>query len=359
MALVSGVDLVLELPLFYATGSAELFAEGAVTILDKLGVVDAICFGTECGDADLLMEIAQILVEEPDWYRLRLQQYLKEGLSFPSARAAALPEYAAVLDSPNNILGIEYCKALIRLHSGMKPVAITRKGSRYHDEALYQDDTMDIVLPSATAIRAKLAADTTINSSSCSAPSPNTSFDLADYIPASAYAIFKDELEHRSSITEDDFSPVLLYQLLQASSPEDYTLYADISSELAARMFKCRTQFQSFSQFADLLKTKELTRTRINRALLHLVLQIKKEDKAYYARILGFQKKAGPLLSQIKEQTQIPLLSKTADAKELLNDAQYRIFEKTIESSMLYEGINALKNQSVMVHEYQKPIVIV
>ena len=147
MALVSGVDLVLELPLTYSTGSAELFADGAVSILNGLGVVDAICFGCECGSVEPLMEIARILNNEPTWYSEDLQMYLKEGYSYPAARAAALPEYSDILTSPNNILGIEYCKAILKYDARIEPIGIQRMGSNYHDEELNSK------FSSATAIR--------------------------------------------------------------------------------------------------------------------------------------------------------------------------------------------------------------
>lgn len=346
MALVCGVDLVLELPLPYATGTAERFAEGSVSILDKLGVVDSICFGSECGNAEPLMEIAHILAWEPKWYQTRLQKYLREGLSFPSARAASLPEYADILNSPNNILGIEYCKAIIRSNSKIKAISIQRKGSTYHDEHLSCGTTADGFLPSATALRNRLRKD--------------TSADFTNYIPTQACRLLDTELAKNGFMDEDDFSSVLLYKLLQAKSPEEYLLYEDVSEELASRIFKYRLHFQSFSQFADLLKTKEITRTRINRALLHMILDIKKEHKyELYARILGFRKDAGMLLSQIKEQTRIPFFSKTAAAKDLMSDQAFCTFETTLAASVLYQGIASQRNKIPIVHEHSKPIIIV
>lgn len=339
MALVSGADLVLELPVAYATGSAELFAQGAVSILHHLGVVDYICFGSECGTTEPLMEIARLLVDEPDWYRASLQEHLKNGLSYPAARAAAIPKYSELLSSPNNILGIEYCKALLRLNSHIQPVSIKRKGNLYHAEQLNEN------LPSATAIRKQLLDETST---------------LERQIPKDALSILSKEIDTSGIVTDNDFSQMLLYRLLSVASPQELASYMDVSDELAARIFKCRTQFISFDQFADLLKTKELTRTRINRALLHILLDVKKgQPTAVYARILGFRKDAAPLLSLIKNHATIPFFSKTSTIFDLLNSDQQLLFKKSIDASLLYESILSQKGTRSMIHEHSKAIITV
>lgn len=373
MALVSGADLVLELPVAYATGSAELFAQGAVSILDQLGVVDSICFGSECGTTEPLMEIARLLTEEPEWYRVALQEHLKNGLSYPAARAAAIPEYSKLLSSPNNILGIEYCKALLRLHSHIQPVSIMREGNLYHAENLNQE------LPSATAIRKQLLCKNHHMPTNLSKVPENygqpqadpikqeigtyyieENPTLASQIPAKAFSVLSKEIDTSGIVTDNDFSQMLFYRLLSASSATELTAYMDVSDELAARIYKCRMQFISFDQFVDLLKTKELTRTRINRALLHILLGIKKgQPTAAYAKILGFRKDAGALLSAIKKKGQIPFFSKTATARKLLNQEQNQLFEQSIFASHLYESVLAQKAQRPLVHEHTKKIIIV
>ena len=157
MALRAGADLVLELPVSCATASAELFARSGVQLLDGLGVVDTLCFGSECGDTEILMKLAGILVEEPEEFKSALRRNLKEGMTFPKARSLALGEvlpgnesekYQQVLSSPNNILGIEYCKAILRENSSIVPTAIKREGNDYHENSLFTDS-----FPSASAIR--------------------------------------------------------------------------------------------------------------------------------------------------------------------------------------------------------------
>ena len=156
MALRCGADLVLEMPVSVSTASAEAFAMGGVSLLDSLGVVDILCFGSESGEITALKELAEVLVEEPEEYRILLKSFLSQGLSFPAARSQALTEYfknprnftgddfdgvltpllnqvTRILNTPNNILGIEYCKALLRLNSKIQPVTIRREGMGYHD----------------------------------------------------------------------------------------------------------------------------------------------------------------------------------------------------------------------------------
>ena len=136
MALQNGADLVLELPKYYATASAEYFAMGGISLLDKLGVVTNLSFGSECGDLAVLEKIARILVEEPNDYTILLRENLKKGQSYPTARTNALLEYNAdfgeykdVLSSPNNILGIEYLKALLKRKSSIQPYTLLRTGA--------------------------------------------------------------------------------------------------------------------------------------------------------------------------------------------------------------------------------------
>ena len=164
MALRCGADLVLEMPVSVSTASAEAFAMGGVSLLDSLGVVDMLCFGSESGEISALKELAEILVEEPEEYKKLLKSFLSEGLTFPAARSQALTEYfknprnfsgddfdgvltpllnevTQILSTPNNILGIEYCKALLRLNSRIRPVTLRREGMGYHETTVPEGDS--------------------------------------------------------------------------------------------------------------------------------------------------------------------------------------------------------------------------
>lgn len=348
MALLGGADLVLELPVQYATATAETFAYGGVKILNELGIVDHICFGSESGNASILMEIADILVNEPAWYSSSLKEHLKNGMSFPAARAAALPKYQDILSEPNNILGIEYCKALLRLNSNITPITIKRQGAGYHDTQLDS-------FASASGIRNCIKQQQLIQQHN----DTNIS-ELQRLIPENAFSVLNIELEENGFVSEDDFSQLLFYKLLQLHAPEELFHYLDMSEELANRIFKRRYDFQTFSQFADLLKTKEITRTRINRALLHFLLDIHKADtnNEVYGRILGFKKSTATLLSQIKANAALPLISKSAQAENLLTENQKNIFARNVEASNIYEMLLSQKNNRPFIHEYQKQMIL-
>lgn len=339
MALNGGASLILELPLPYASGSAEFFAYGAVSLLDKLGCVDSICFGSECGDITKLEELAHILSEEPEEYRLLLSSYLKQGNSFPYARQLAIHDYLnsdsanEILASPNNILGIEYLKALYRLHSKMKAYTIRRISSNYHDQELKE------TYSSASAIRNEIKCD---------------SMDkLLSQVSEVNLKLLQNLKNLRYPVYPNDFSLVLKYKLMQESK-ESLMKYADVSEELANRILNRLDEYKNLEQFYDILKTKELTYSRISRALLHILLDIKYEDyrDITYARVLGFRKLHSEILSQIKQNASIPLVTKLTaypDLEELKLD---------IKASNLYESVLTDKYQTDFQSEYTKSIVI-
>lgn len=379
MALKCGADLVLELPVSTATASAEAFAAGGVSLLSGLGVVDELCFGSECGDTKLLMGIAEILTNEPEAYRHILQQKLRSGMSFPAARSQALvsyiktadippcfstsnttaalsaqnelvlsPEQAeTILSSPNNILGIEYCKAILRQNSRMIPHALLREGRGYHDTDLEAVSGASSApdasaFPSASGIR-KLFTE-----------NPETA-DFSRLIPEAALSVFLDSLKDNAWLSEDTLDLPLHYKLLLETEKTLHT-YPDLSDALIRRILKFRNQYEGFSQFADLLKTRDITRSAICRSLLHIFLDQKEKapERIPYARVLGFCKNSSSLLGQIKKSTSIPLLTKAADAPSVLDAEGYRLFRGTCESSNLYEMLLCHKTGHGFVHELKK-----
>ena len=286
MALISGVDAVFELPTVYSCASAESFANGAVELLNRLGI-DTISYGCECGpsEAKKLREIAELLISEPEAFKTVLDEQLRAGKNYPAARAAAidavLPGCGAIASEPNNILAIEYEKAILKQNARIKTIAIARNGASHSE--------------TGTAIRQALSAE--------------SYKDLAALLPKSSAELLTYHID------EDDFSDMLAYRLL-TEDPENLTDYSDVSPELAARIIKFKGAGLSFSQLADELTTKNYTRTRVQRALLHILLGIKKETQApTFARVLGF-KKDSPVLHELKERTQIPIVTKLADAPD-------------------------------------------
>lgn len=350
MALDGGADLVLELPVCYACASAPYFAAGAVALLDRLGVTKWIGFGSECGDSAALQQIAQILTTEPAFYTKLLKQNLKSGLSYPSAQENALADYLehssvlqkndtvlpdsipALLSSPNNLLGIEYCKAILSRQSPICPITLKRQGSSYQNPSLHPENS------SALAIRTAL--HNCINS--CEGM-PQL---LRPHMPDFVFAQMEKAYHKTFPIFPDMLSFLLHYRLLLEAA-HGFSDYLDISEELSARIRNKLPQYEGFSSFCLLLKTKELTYTRISRSLLHILLNIKKNDiKEYqtadwicYGRILGFQKQSTALLSAIKANADIPLISKLSDARKQLSQTAAKQLEQDIQCAHIYNAL--------------------
>ena len=328
MALEGGADLVFELPSTHSCTSAEFFAESGVRLLNGLGCVDFLSFGSEAGEISQLFQLADFLVKEPESYRRVLQAGLKSGLSFPAARQAALlecfPDAQTVLASPNNILGIEYCKALIRLQSPIRPVTVTRTGSGYHDTDFHQD------FPSATAIRRHILQKP--RESQCSE-------------------------QYHFPMEEEDFSLLFRYLLL-TTGKEQLCSIQDISRDLANRIYNCRYRFQSYGQFVSLLKTRELTYSRISRALFHLFMDLQQIPILSYARLLGFRRSAAPLLSKIKESSVLPIVTKVSAASRILPPEAAALLEQNIRISERYEAVRCEKYHTEFIHEFSRQLII-
>ena len=378
MALRCGADLVLEIPVSISTASAEAFAMGGVSLLDSLGVVDMLCFGSESGEISALRELAEILVEEPEEYKKLLKSFLSEGLTFPAARSQALTEYfknprnfngddfdgvltpllnevTQILNTPNNILGIEYCKALLRLNSQIRPVTIRREGMGYH-ETTVPDGNSTVASPdlqsptdffaSATAIRNLILRDS---------PDPDA---LASQIPGQAFPVFQKAVNSGEFLTENSLDSILSYCLMK-ENVKSLSSYMDVSEDLARRIINQQNLLLSFSQSVSVLKTRELTQTRIQRALLHIILNIHTAPtQTPFARVLGFRRESSELLSQIKQHSRIPLITKLADAQNLLDSKGNQILSETVFSSNLYEKLLCLKTDKKFCHESQKQLII-
>ena len=349
-ALLSGADLVFEMPAPFSTASAREFASYAVALFTALGAVDSICFGSECGKIEPILHTARLLNEESEPFKKRLQDFLKEGKTFPEARSAALAEEgeeaAKLLSTPNNILGVEYCQAVLRQRSPLSCFTIKREGKGYHDPSL------DGVLGSALAVRQALQSGTDVQALRFLLPDP--SFDsVCRSIP----------------VFLDDFSGLLNYRLLTEQEPERY---AEIRPELAARIKKLAPGFASFDQRIKELKSRQLTYTGVSRGLIHLILGIEQRQMdlfkeagfAPYARILGFRKSAAPLLRRIKENSSIPVISKLAEKR--LDPAGAAMLACEIQSSHLYQNVRCEKAASgafpgrtaVFQNEYTQPVLI-
>lgn len=368
VALEAGIPLVLELPVCYASGSAEYFADGAISLFEKLGCIDSICFGSECGDYYLLEKVAHVTADEPEAYKQTLQDVLKQGLSFPLARQAALKAYFQdpslddILEQPNNILGIEYIKALYLRKSPIGAYTIRRKISGYHDKELSPGYS------SASAIRRLLAfAGNSVHLASEEMyDEPGLSevlTRLEGQVPPSCIRSLEETHRVRYPVYANDFSLLFRYRLL-TETRESLAGYLDMTEELANRMINHANDFITFDQFCDLLKTRDMTYSRISRCLLHILLNIRTEDMTLYkeeggcqyVRVLGFSKDGAKLLTCIKRTSSVPLLTKLTQT-EGLSKTGLRMLRQDIFAADLYESVITDKFKMPFISEYQQQIV--
>lgn len=328
MALNSGVNLVVELPVNYAVSSAESFAAGALKVLDYIKA-DSIAFGSESGDIERLSKLAHILCDNEDALYKEISKCTANGISYAAARQKTVEKLtdrdtAAMLTSSNNILAVEYLKAIIKNNYAIKPYTVQRHGDDYNDTDIRSD------YASATALRGNLKAD-----------------NISKYIPVKAGLILSSNTNY---IYPDDITEALFTRLLDilfASSYdknvfiENVMQYPDVSKEIAGRLYKSamdmitRTVPQgaeskdngafSFGSLCEHIKTKEVPLSRIKRALVRITLGLDKKHMEKYAnepyiRVLGFDKKGQEYLSYIRKTVEVPLITKTADYKEMLLD---------------------------------------
>lgn len=328
MALNSGVNLVVELPVNYAVSSAESFAAGALKVLDYIKA-DSIAFGSESGDIERLSKLAHILCDNEDTLYKEISKYTANGISYAAARQKVVEKLtdkdtAAMLTSSNNILAVEYLKAIIKNNYAIKPYTVQRQGDSYNDTDIRSE------YASATALRENLKAD-----------------NISEYIPVKARLILSSNTNY---IYPDDITEALFTRLLDILFASNYDKnifienvmqYPDVSKEIAGRLYKSamdmitRTVPQrseskdnwafSFGSLCEHIKTKEVPLSRIKRALVRITLGLDKKHMEKYAnepyiRVLGFDKKGQEYLSYIRKTVEVPLITKTADYKEMLLD---------------------------------------
>ncbi|WP_026494808.1 nucleotidyltransferase [Butyrivibrio sp. WCD3002] len=342
MALSCGADLVLELPVYYSTGSAEYFAGGAVSVLNGLGCVDFLGFGSETDNLLGMSKAAELLANEPLELSDKIKEYVKSGMSYAAARARALSEITGLdtdsFSAPNDILGTEYIKALILQGSSIKPVSIKREGAGYHDT------DAEGTLSSAESIRKLLeGSDILENDNGQSVLSV-----ISQNVPEDVFSIIKNHLTNneKAIMTVDDLSCFLHYKLLLHKN-SGYTAFADVSSDLSDKIAANLKDYKQISAFIIKLKSKDIAYTRISRALLHILLDIKAENLSEYAgdkteftsyaRILGLNKNASPLLKKIQECSRIPVISRLSDSVKVLDDMQLRLLNETLLASNIYD----------------------
>jgi predicted nucleotidyltransferase len=315
MALSSGVNLVLELPTYFSTASAEGFASGAVTSLAASGIITHLAFGAESEDIDKLKRIAALLVDHEQnahpVFENALKTELDRGLSFPRARENALrkvydgPLPFPDISTPNTILAIEYLKALIRTGASIEPLLIKRAGNGYHDS-----QSLD-ALASATAIRkAYFDADTA------------HPFDFSRYMPPAAAAVLKGATTHPVSV--DAFSKIL-FAVLRRSTPEQLSRFRSVGEGLEFKIADAALRTGSYDALVATLKSKRYPQTRIQRMLLNILLNIEKDafpGEPQYLRILGTDSVGKQLIRTIKRRSDLPVITNVNRISKALKQSE-------------------------------------
>lgn len=345
MALMSGADLVVELPAVYAMSSAEFFAWGAVKILDSMDIVDSLCFGSEAGNIEMLDIIADILHTEPEEYKSGLKKALSGGLSFPAAREAALHTYLAVLKadtdnisdimkSSNNILGIEYLKAIKRLKSRIKPVTIRRMSNSYNSEAITGS------ISSATSIRKQI----------CETSGTDQYELLGKVVPKHCLDILNREFEKgKGPVFPFDFEKIIL-SILRRMTLNELKELPYITEGLENRIKAAAECSGSLDELVEGISTRRYTKTRIQRCIFSCLTGLKNSEFGnfnlhggpQYIRILGFNKKGRQLISKMNKAAILPVIVKTADFKKSCNPLLSRMLE--LEASATDQYVLAFKN---------------
>ncbi|MDI3534539.1 MAG: hypothetical protein PWQ82_904 [Thermosediminibacterales bacterium] len=341
MALSAGIDLVIELPVCYAVGSAETFAFGSIKTLEATGVVDSICFGSESGDLRILKDISKVLLTEPPEFIDILKKELKKGLVYPKARELALKyffeSYKSIdtqiltnlidtIKKPNNLLGIEYLKALSRLNSNITPLTIKRISNRNDCDFIKGKITSASKIRSQILLRKKLTLKT------------------LDYLPEFSQKVLLQEFKKgKGPIGMDDLTALML-GILRKSSLEQLRCYRDVSEGLENRILRFSKNSTTIHELLMAIKTKRYTLTRLQRILIHILLGIKQEYLAdfdenggpRYLRILGFSSRASTLLKAIKKKSELPVIVKTAHYKKIQDHILHKMIYFDLLSSDIY-----------------------
>lgn len=325
LAVENGADLVLELPFAYAVNSAEYFARGGVRILDALGCVTHLGFGAESESLEQLQKIAEETADESPEFQSRLQQYLGEGLTYAKARERATAdllgeEFTEHVQTPNNILAIEYLKQLLLCESEIEPVMVTRKGAGYHAEI------PEGGFASATAIRNSLDAEErkmfvpeNVDKALAAAPSPENYFHL-------------------------------IQSKILSSTSEDLAQVFSMSEGLENRMVDQIRRCKDLEEFVDNVKSKRYPETRIRRILCQMLMGLRDFEDEFYVRLLAASPKGTALLKQIKKNSDVQVITNINKEERLPELIKYDILASDIYN--VVTGADLYKKSDYVVHPF-------
>lgn len=317
-ALLSDVDIVLELPFVYASASAEYFAFNAVKILSDFGC-DKIAFGTENADIESLNKAVDILLKED--FNNEVKNYYSDGVSFPVARQMAFNKFNINCDisTPNNILAVEYIKAIRKLNAKIEPITVNRKGAGYNDT-----DAVD-EFASATHIRQLIYN--------------NEAFE--NYVPICLLDLYNAEIENGRYVSIEKFD-LAAFSILRSKLGDDLTDVANMSEGLDNRIKSAVKNNTQLSKLYDEIKTKRYTHTRIKRAVLSTILDVESSDLEIsppYCRVLGFNTKISSKMGELAKNSKLPFVAVYSDIVNLLSENAEKIFELENKSTDFYNLI--------------------
>lgn len=346
MALLAGVDLVFELPYRFATQKAEIFADGAISILAAANA-EAVCFGSEDGDITSFQETIAFLDEHKELYQAKIKQQMKAGVSYPQAASNAFLDLAPAntmidLSKPNNILGFQYMKSIHQQNASIRPLTIERKSAGYHDE-----DFSSATIASATSIRKALFSEN------------KESHSIHQYVPETTYTLLNHYLQMNETLHHwENYWPYLQYKIISSSTAQLKEIY-EVEEGIEFLLKKAALHSASFEQFMNQIKSKRYTWTRLQRICVHILTNTTKQEMQFskttasYLRLLGMTTKGREYLNKTKKQLHLPLVSK-------LSSFRHDEIDLDIKAAQIYAlGLPVIRQTTFMKQEYaQSPILI-
>ena len=319
LSLDNNIDLVVELPFAYATQSADIFAKGAITILNHLKI-DTLVFGSECDNINKIIEIASTQLNNKKYDNL-VKEYLKNGINYPTALSKALKKTINyTIKEPNDLLAISYIKEILRNKYKIKPVSIKRT-TDYHNKDINKK-----------ILNASLIRDMYINNK-----------NITEFIPKNTEKYLYPNLSNKK-----------LYNLLKYKiiTTKDLSIYQTVDEGIENRITKIISTTNSWKELVEKIKTKRYTYNKINRMLIHILTNFTKKEansiKIDYIRILGFNQKGKKYLNSIKKELNIPIITNYKPNFSKLLDLEFRI-------TKIYSLVT---NDNILELEYKnKPII--
>lgn len=320
-ALKNGIDIVVELPVFYSCQSAEIFAKGAVGILKELGC-SKIIFGSESSDIENLKKMAQL--EESLEFKEKLKEYLGLGDSYPTAHSKTVKVITGREGSstPNDILGVEYIKAIKYWKTGIEPLCVKREKSDYHSNETFED------IASATAIRKLLREGENIKK----------------FLPTESWDILQKEYENRKTTSLEDFYPLIRYEIIR--NRDILFNIQDMEKGYENRLYEAALLCSDFNSFIKSIESRRFTLGRTQRILIHILLGITEEmtkdikENVPFVRILGFNSQGREYLSYLKKNKNRKIITSLKNIRENFSSKERKFIEFNEQASAIYKMVN-------------------